>query len=137
MAKLVLTNAFVSLGGTNLSDHLQSVALKADVAIADATCMTQTWKDVLPGLKDWDLELSFAQDYAVSSVDATLWPLLGVSVAVVLRPDSAAKGVANPEFTGSGFIANYNPLDGKVGENKNMDCKISIKGAGALARATS
>lgn len=135
MSKLVLSEAYVSLGGTDLSDHLRSITLETSADVVDASCMTDTWKERLAGLKDWKLTLEFAQDFAAASVDATLFPLVGTAAAVVLRPTQAAKSATNPEFTGNAFLENYNPLDGKVADLAAT--KVVLSGAGALARATS
>jgi predicted secreted protein len=135
MSKLVLNGAYVSLAGTNLSNHVRSISLETSADIVDASCMTDTWKDKLAGLKDWKLTVEFAQDFDAGSVDATLFPLVGTAAAVVLRPTQAAKSPTNPEFTGNAFLENYNPLDGKVAELAAT--KIVLAGAGALTRATS
>ena len=81
MSKLVLSEAYVSLGGTDLSDHLRSITLETSADVVDASCMTDTWKERLAGLKDWKLTLEFAQDFAAASVDATLFPLVGTAAA--------------------------------------------------------
>jgi hypothetical protein len=133
MAKLVLTGAFVSIGGTDLSDHVRSISLECSADIQDATCMTDTWKTKLAGLKDWKASLEMAQDYANSSVDDVLFAALGVSTALIFRPTQAVAGADNPEYTGNGFLSGYNPLDGKVGELGG--CKPTFEGTGALGRA--
>jgi hypothetical protein len=134
MSKMILNAAYfgVGAGPTDLSAHVRSVTIDMKTDIVDATCMTDTYKDKLPGMTDWSVTVEFAQDYVAGSVDATLFPLLGTSVALTIRPTQAAAGADNPEFTGNGIMESYTPLDGKVSDlNSN---KVTFQGAGALSR---
>lgn len=132
MAKIILNDAFFSAGAVDLSDHVRSISIDLKTDIVDATCMSDTYKDKLAGMTDWSVEVEFAQDYAAANVDATLFPLVGTSVALVIRPTSGAKAADNPEFTGNGIMESYSPLSGKVSDlNTN---KVKFSGAGALAR---
>lgn len=133
MAKAILNATFISIATNDLSDRCRSIALEMNGDIVDVTCMTDTYKDKLAGLTDWKVTVEFAQDYAAGSVDAILFPLVGTSVALVIRPTQAAAGADNPEFTGNAFLTGYSPLDGKVSEGNFTKC--TFEGAGALGRA--
>lgn len=139
MAKTILKNAYLKCGPAasevDLSDHVRSIAIEMKTDIVDATCMSNTYKDKLAGFTDWKVTVEFAQDYATGKVDATLFPLMGADVSLIIRPDSAVKGVNNPEYTGTAVMADYSPLDGKVSElNTN---KVVFEGRATLSRATS
>lgn len=134
MAKTILDNAFLSVETVDLSDHVRSLAMNLKTDIIDATCMSNTYKDKLAGFTDWSVEVEFAQDYAANKVDATLFSLVGTTCSLVIRPDSAAKGATNPEFTGEGILVNYSPLDGKVSELNVTKC--TFEGTATLSRAT-
>jgi hypothetical protein len=100
--------------------------------IVDATCMTNTYKDKLPGMTDWKVTVEFAQDYATAKVDATLFSLQGTKVDIELRPTQDAAGAENPAFTGTAIMSTYSPLDGKVSDlNAN---KVTFEGTAALSR---
>ena len=134
MAKTILTGAFLAVGAgaVDLSDHVRSISIDLKTDIIDATCMTNTYKDKLAGFTDWSVDVEFAQDYASGKVDATLFPLIGTSVALVIRPSSAARSATNPEFTGSGIMESYSPLSGKVSDlNTN---KVKFAGTATLLR---
>lgn len=136
MAKLILANAFVSVNGVDLSDHLKQITLQTSAAMVDVTAMNSAGVLArLGGLKDWSLSLQFLQDFAASEVDATLFPLVGTSFAVIVRPVNTAKGATNPEFTGTGIMQDYTPLGETVGDAAMAPC--TILGNGALTRATS
>lgn len=136
MASFVLTDAYVSINGVNLSDHVRSVKITYKADIVDNTAMGATAHTRLPSLKDWSAEVEFNQDFAASNVDATLFPLVGASAfAVEFRPTSLAASSTNPKFTGNALLESYPPLGGKVGDLATATA--SLMGTGALTRATS
>lgn len=134
MASFVFDDAFVSLGGTDLSDHVRSVTLDTSADLVESQAMGDSWKERLGGLKDWSLSVEFLQDFAAAEVDATLWPLLGTVFTVAIRPTNAAASPTNPEYTGSGALESYTPLGGSVGELAMAP--VTVQGAGELTRAT-
>lgn len=135
MAEFVYTNAFLSIGGVDLSDHVRQASLSYNAEMQDKTAMGDLTRTRLGGLKDWSLEINFNQDFAASNVDATLFPLVGTSVAIILRPDAAAVSATNPNFTGSAILESYAPLGGNVGDM--AETPVTLQADGTLTRATS
>lgn len=134
MASQVLTNAYILLNAVNLSAFVTGVTLNYSADIAEDTAMGDTAKSRLSGLKDWSVDIDFNQDYAASAVDVTLFGIVGSSVAIELRADAGAVSVTNPKFTGNVILESYSPISGSVGDKHST--KISLKGNGALTRAT-
>lgn len=134
MATFVLTDAYVSVGGTDLSDHVRQVTLNITADQQDNTAMGATYRSRLGGLKDWSISLEFNQDFAASEVDATLWPLLGTVAAVAVRPTSAAASATNPEYSGNVVVSQVNPLSSGVGDLATQS--VTWQGSGTLSRAT-
>jgi hypothetical protein len=140
MAQIVLTDAFVSLGGTNVSDHVTSVTINYERDEVEATAMGDSTHGQLLGLKNWSIELEVQQDFAAASIDSILWNAVDTkaTVAAIVRPTSAAKSATNPEYTATGYIPSYSPLSGSVGELATTQVRIiPAKGQPGLARATS
>jgi hypothetical protein len=81
------------------------------------------------------MDAEFNGDFAASAVDATLFPLLGTSVAVSIKPTSDTTTATNPAYTGNVLITQYSPVDGAVGDIATTS--VSWPGNGALTRATS
>lgn len=136
MAVMVLTDAFVSINGVDLSDHVKSVTIDYSAEMLDDTVMGATTRTNKGGLKNWSIEIEFFQDFAASEVDATLFPLVGSTFTVIVRPvNGTAVGATNPNFTGTGILESYPPLGNAVGELATTS--ITIQPAGALSRATS
>lgn len=118
MAISVLTNAFVSVNGVDLSDHCSKVTVEDTRESVDVTAMGATNKAVTKGLGDAKITLDFFQDFAAGKVHATLQPLIGSStgITVEVRPTSAARSTTNPAALMTGLLMNYNMLDGSVGD---------------------
>lgn len=136
MAQLVFTNAFVSVNGVDLSDHVKSVKLDIKTDQVDNTTMGNGTHVKLNGLKDWSASLEFAQDFAAGEVDATLWAVhaAGAAVPLIVRPVNAAASAANPQYSGNVNLESYSPIGGSVGDEARAP--VSLVAAGPLARAT-
>ena len=136
MATVVLDDAFLSVGGTDLSDHVRSISLEYEAEDLDESAMGGTTRKHRGGLLDWTATVEFYQDYAASEVDATLFSLLGTNVALIMRADNSdGVSATNPNFTGTGMLQSYPPLGGEVGEME-MATAVFVA-ASALTRATS
>ncbi|MET8265939.1 radical SAM protein [Micromonospora arida] len=135
MATFALTDAVVTVGGTDLSDHVRQVTINASADQLDNTAMGQTFRSRQGGLKDWTVTLEFNQDFAASEIDATLWPLLGTNATVTVKATSASTSATNPLYSGSVLVSGYNPLGNGVGDLATTS--VTWQGAGALSRATS
>jgi len=134
MAVLALTNEFLSLNATTLSDHVKSAVLTVEADQLDSTAMGDSWKEITGGLKGGQLVVTFNDDFAGGSVDATLWPLLGTSVAFEVRPDAGVASATNPKYTGQVFIGQHSIGNG-VGELASK--QLTFPTNGAVTRATS
>lgn len=135
MTTFAFVDAVVTVGGTDLSDHVRQVAINVSADQLDNTAMGPTFRSRIGGLKDWTLTVEFNQDFAASEVDATLWPLLGTVAAVTVKATSSSTSATNPIYSGSVLVSGYNPVGGSVGDLATTS--VTWQGAGALARATS
>lgn len=135
MAVIVLTDVAVTLNAVNMSPFTTSATLSITVDEKETTVFGGGgYKSRIGGLKDWKLDMELNDDFAAAAVDATIWPLLGTVTAVTIKATSAANAVTNPQYSGSVLVAQYTPIDGKVGDLGNT--KVSWNGSGTLARAT-
>jgi hypothetical protein len=136
MAKFVLTDARFEIGGTDLSDHVESITLNYESDTPETTAMGDGTHIFAGGLKNWSVDISFRQDLAASEVDATFFPLVGTTAAIKIR-NSATNSVSatNPSYEGTALVASYQPIGNAVGETANAPVKLMC--AGTLSRATS
>lgn len=135
MATFVLTDAVITIGGTDLSDHGNQVSITYEAETQDDTVFGDDTRSNAGGLKNWSMDIEFLQDFAASEVDATLFPLVGTAVTVAVRATSDAVGATNPSYTGTGLIQSYSPFGNSVGDQASAS--VSVVPAGTLSRATS
>jgi len=136
---LVLKDAFVSLGGTNISEYVQSVTLTGEYDKVEDKGMGDAVHHNVKGLGNWTIEVECRQSFDSSGLDSVLWPLLisESPVAVIVRPKSGAKSASNPEWTGNGMIFSYPPIQGSVGDGATTSFTIEAGDKNMLVRSTS
>lgn len=141
MAKMTLTNGSLVVNSVDLSNRVRSMTLNYEAEMLDASTMgVGSTRSMVPGFKNWSLDVEFTQDYAAGSVDATLFPLVGdtTGFTVVVKPVNAAVSATNPSYTGTATLATYNPIAGSVGEILTVSSRFVPTGDSAtLARAES
>ncbi len=130
MARIVLTDAFISVGGVDLSDRVASVTLSETFDIVETTAFSSTAaKTRVAGLEDNSITLEFHQDYATSEVEQTIYPLLGTAAAVIVKPNGSTTSAFNPSYTCSAIISEWTPINGSVGELATASVTWPITGA--------
>lgn len=135
MSTIVLTDASVVINSVDLSDHATKATIRAEVEDKENTAFGSEWRTRQGGLKDGTVEIELNQDYDASEVDATLWPLLGTLVDVVIKATSDAVSATNPSYTATCLIREYSPLDGQVGDLNKTSMSWPV--SGPVVRATS
>ncbi len=120
MAVLVLKDAYISIGGTVLSDHSNSVTLNYEVDSVEITAFGDSGHKFTGGLQNNSCDIELMQDFAVSpsnSVEAVLYPLVGTTTTLIIKPNGATTSATNPAYTLTGtFLAAHTPVAGAVGE---------------------
>ena len=131
MARIVLTDAKITINSVNLSEYCTSVTLNTTTDVVETTAFSSTAaKTRIAGLKDNSVTLEFAQDYGTSLVEATIYPLLGTTTTVVVSPTSTSPGTAaNPSYTFTALVSEWQPLSGAVGELATASVTWPISGA--------
>ena len=117
MAVLVLTNAYITVGGVDLSDHSNTVTVNYEIDSVEVTAFGDAGHKFTGGLQNNSIEVTFHQDYAASKTEATLYPLVGTTTTVVVKPNGSTTSATNPSYTlSSAFLASHTPVAGGVGE---------------------
>lgn len=134
MARIVLTNVKVTIGAVDLSDHIASVSLSSTYDVIETTAFAggnvpTAAKDRIAGLVDNSVTFEFHQDFAATSVEQTIYPLLGTVAAVTVTPvDGTAISATNPEYQFDALISEWTPLNGAVGELATASVTWPISG---------
>ena len=135
MAIFVATDFSVSINGsTALASYLTQVELKVSANDITTTAFGSTYVTRVAGLKEGSLTLQFNQDYAASTVDATLFPLLGANATVVVKPTSSAVSTANPSYTVTCLVTDLTPVSGNIGDLSTFS--LTWPTNGTVTRAT-
>jgi hypothetical protein len=136
MARIVLTDVGVVLGGVDLSDHIASVEIAQNFDEVETTAFGDGGRTRVAGLEDSSITLSFHQDFAAANVDATIAPLVGGTASFVFAPFGtavAASGTA-PRYSGTVLLTEWTPLNGTVGDLSTADVTWPV--VGKIARGT-
>ena len=135
MARIVLTDAKVTVNGVNLSDHISSVSLSTSTDVIETSAFNSTAaKTRVAGLQDNSVTLEFHQDFATSNVEATIYPLLGSTTTIVVSPTSTVSATS-PSYSFTALVSEWTPLNGGVGELATASVTWNI--SGAITKATS
>lgn len=117
MAKLVLTDASITINSVALSDHSNNVELTYEVDSIEVTSFGDGGHKFAGGLQNISVTIDLMQDFAATSVEATIYPLVGTTTTLVIKPTSAATSATNPTYTiSNAFLASHTPVSAAVGE---------------------
>ena len=120
MAIFLQNNVGVKINSIDLSDHITSVTLTQNFDELEVTALGDSAHKFVKGLEASTLTLNFLNDFAASSVQATLQSAYGTTVTAVLLPvKGTAVSATNPLYTVSILVNNLTPLNGAVGDISN------------------
>lgn len=125
---IVVTNAQVSIGGVDLSSHITKVTLSTSVNELETTTFGQTAKRRVGGLKDSTVAIDFNQDFSSATCEATLYPLIGSTTQIVVKPNGTAASATNPSYTFNVLVTEWMPLDAQVGELATASVTFPVDG---------
>lgn len=135
LAKEVVRVGKVTVGGTDLSDHVTSVTLEDSADEVEVTGFGAGYREYLPGLKTAQITCSFLNDHAASSVAAILQPIYDAAgtTAVKVWPTSSGTIV----YTLSPASIYQKPLwGGAIGDAATVDVTFSNAGTAGITRGT-
>ena len=135
MARIVLTDVEVTVNSVDLSDHIASVTIDQSFNEVTTTAFGDSGVTRIAGLQDSSISLEFHQDFAASSVDATLNALVGTTTSVVVKPTSSAVSATNPSYTMTCLVNQWNPISGGAGDLSTVSVTWPV--SGAITRAES
>ena len=116
MAKQILKDVTVSVGGVALGTSVKSVEISLTADAKETTAFGDGWTQRIAGLKDGSIKIDFLQDYAAASVEATLFPLFGTLATVVIVPNTGTVSATNPSYTAVCLVNQLSPVAGAVGD---------------------
>ncbi len=136
MAKYVAINHDVTINGVDFSQSIAAVTFEVTADEVETTAFQQAWRSRIGGLKDASVSLDFHQDFGASSVDATLYPLLGSVATVVVNPTGGSATATNPSYTGEFLVTQYTPFASSVGDLATLSVSWPAAGTAGVTRGT-
>lgn len=133
MSSFAFIDPVVTVNSVVLTGFCRSATLSVSADELDDTAFGDTSRSRIGGLKDWNVSLEFNADFAAAAVDATLWPLLGTTTTVSIKPTSAATSATNPLYSGTVLVSQHNPMGNSVGDLATVS--VQWNGSGVLTRA--
>jgi hypothetical protein len=127
-----LWNGSLTIGGNDLSDHVQSAKLTIGKEVFDLTVFGNAAKvRAAIGLEEASLAVSFLEDLNTNKVYQTLKAMydLGTGTAVAFKLDSGAKAATNPSFEFNVILQNGQlPIGGQHGQLLKTDIVLLSTG---------
>ena len=135
MAVTILVTPQIVIGGVDLTNRIDTVTLEETFADVDTTAFGSTSKTRVAGLGDHKFSASFQQDFATSEVEQTIYPLIGTTTSVSVKPLVGSTTTTNPAYSFTVLVTDWKPVDGKVGALLMSSVTWPI--SGAVTKATS
>jgi hypothetical protein len=129
MARIVLTNASVTFASTDISSFVSSVTLSTSLDVVDTTSFGNTARTRVAGLADNQITIEFFQDFASGQLESVVFPTIGTSAAMVIKPVAGSTTATNPQYAFNALVAEWQPLSGDVGELATASVTWPISGA--------
>jgi hypothetical protein len=141
MGKLILTDAYIAVNGTAISDHVNSVTVEQTADEVDLTSFGPSgYREFGVGFKDATVTTTVFTDFATGSIDSMISPIYATNgtCSVEVRPTSAAASATNPKYTlAPARITSFNPIAGGVGDASTTDIAFRNAGTAGVVRGTS
>ena len=128
MARLVFTNPLITINSVDLTDRIAQVAIDMSFAEVTTTAFGDSAVTRVAGLGDHSVSLSFHQDFASGEVEATIYPLLGTTTTVVVKPVNTTTSTDNPSYSFTALVNAWAPISGTVGDLLTADVTWPISG---------
>ena len=135
MAEFQLNNASITINSVDLSTYVTSVTLSQSADSLETTAMGDSARTFIGGLTNGTIDIDFNADFAASKTEATIYPLVGTTTAVVVKPVAASVSATNPSYTFNVIVNEWDTLNGSIGELATHSVSWQI--AGAITKATS
>ena len=112
-----LGNAKVVIATVDLSDQCVSATITRDVEALESSAFGSTNRVYTAGMENSTFTGEFLMSYAASETYATLAPLVGTQITVIVNPTAAADSATNPGFTLTGtYLESLDVIADTIGE---------------------
>ena len=111
-----LGNAKVLIATVDLSDQCKSATVTRTIEALESSAFGSTSRVYVGGMENSTFTGEFMMSYAASETYATLAPLIGTAITIVVNPTSAADSATNPGFTLTGtYLESLDVIAAEIG----------------------
>ena len=136
MAKYVVTEATLSINGTDVSDAVARAEVTETAAEVDVTDFGSGGNtEVIGGLKSGSLSFDIHQDYGSGAISDTLKDLVGTIGTFVVTPNGTTVSGTNPQITTEALITTVTYVSGSVGDLATASYTFPTTGGITIATA--
>ena len=128
MARIVLTNASITFASTDISSYVSSITLSTSLDVVDTTSFGSTARSRVAGLADNQVTVEFFQDFASGALESVIYPTIGTSAAMIVKPVAGSTTATNPSYSFNALVSEWQPLSGAVGELATASVTWPISG---------
>jgi hypothetical protein len=129
MPRIVLTNASVTFASTDVSSYVSSITLSTSLDVVDTTSFGNTARTRVAGLADNQVTIEFFQDFGSGLLESIIYPTIGTSAAMVIKPVAGSTTATNPQYAFNALVSEWQPLSGAVGELATASVTWPVSGA--------
>ena len=116
----------VTLNSVDLSDQVTAATINQTFDELETTSMGGNGSHTfVKGLESSTVTLDFLNSYAASEVATTLQSAYGTTVALTIKPTSAAISATNPEYQTTILVNNLTPVSGSVGDLSSQSIQFT------------
>ena len=118
----ILSNPQVTIATVDMSDQTTAATLTRTVEALEDTAFGTTSRTYTGGLENNELTVTMYLSYAASETYATLAPLVGTKLTVIVKPTSAVDSATNPGFTLTNtYLESLPVVNASLGELQTVD----------------
>jgi hypothetical protein len=130
MAKRVLTDCWVEIDGTEVTDNVSKAEVDDTFEDKDTTTYGDNGaKTRLAGLEDGSFPVTFKNDFAAGQLDSFMWSKRKQLVTVRVKPDKNQPcSSSNPIYFADILINAWKPISGSVGDVAEVDVTFPVSG---------
>lgn len=130
MAKQPFAGGHLTIGGTDISDYIESIDTSSFRKLDEFTTSGDAGVSRIHGLYDWSCTLTVAMD---STVETLLWGIHTATTAKAFayRASQDARGTTNPDYTSASCGFEALPIGGTTGQK--WIANITVVGMDGIA----
>lgn len=137
MAVVALTNMYTLFNAVDISDHITNSIITANADELDSSAMNAAgWKSYTGALKAGQWQFETLDDFAVASIDSTIWSAFSTGTGIVAleaRAVNTPRSTSNPGYTANILVSKFS-FGGQL--NTMAKKSLTYNLTGALSRQT-